>query len=100
MWTLLPVQGHTTVSFFTQDWAEVSNLEFDSVNQEPADIVLLFGARSHGDPYPFDGPGGVLAHAYYPSSGGDVHFDEDELWTSHTSKGNSIKHSTKQFALA
>ena len=30
------------------------------------------------------GTGFVLAHAYYPyelgSSGGDVHFDEDEAW--------------------
>ena len=43
-------------------------------------IWLLFVCRDHGDGDSFDGPGGVLAHSYYPIYGGDVHFDADERW--------------------
>ena len=46
--------------------------------------IVCFKRYYHGDSFPFDGPGLVLAHAYYPyelgSFGGDIHFDEDEAW--------------------
>jgi hypothetical protein len=49
-------------------------------------VHVLFGARSHGDGYPFDGPGNVLAHTFYPAApnpepiAGDMHLDDDEAW--------------------
>ncbi len=49
-------------------------------------VNVLFGHGDHGDPYPFDGPGGALAHTFYPAPpnpepiAGDMHFDDDEHW--------------------
>jgi len=70
-------------------WSDVSALTFSETTGTP-DIEIRFVRRSHGDGYPFDGPGSVLAHAFYPSSslrGGDAHFDEDETWTHQTYSG-------------
>ncbi|KNC27318.1 hypothetical protein FF38_08964 [Lucilia cuprina] len=65
-------------------WSQYSNLKFHRVEDTSADIIVGFGAHYHGDNYPFDGPGNILAHAFYPyemgSWGGDIHFDEDENW--------------------
>lgn len=47
-------------------WQAEANINFKEVSSEPADILVSFAPGSHGDPYPFDGRGGTLAHAYYP----------------------------------
>ena len=68
-------------------WANVTTLTFTEVSSAAsADIVILWGAGAHGDPFPFDGVNGVLAHAFFPppnggSLAGDAHFDDDETWT-------------------
>ncbi|KAG5282130.1 hypothetical protein AALO_G00052560 [Alosa alosa] len=64
-------------------WSDVTPLTFTRLYDGTADIMVSFGKLDHGDPYPFDGKDGLLAHAYPPGEGmqGDAHFDDDEFWT-------------------
>ncbi|XP_004604864.2 macrophage metalloelastase [Sorex araneus] len=72
-------------------WSEVTPLRFRKINYGVADIMIFFAFRAHGDFDPFDGPGGVIAHAFGPGPniGGDAHFDEDETWTK-SSRGTNL----------
>ncbi|XP_075448532.1 matrix metalloproteinase-18-like isoform X2 [Ascaphus truei] len=66
-----------------QVWSDVTPLKFTRFYNKMSDIEMFFAARDHGDNNPFDGPHGILAHAFHPGNGigGDAHFDEDETWT-------------------
>ena len=49
-------------------------------------VNILWATYAHGDAYPFDGPGGMLAHTFYPANpnpepiAGDMHLDDSESW--------------------
>jgi hypothetical protein len=65
-------------------WDVNSGITLNEVSGE-ADINILWASGAHGDGNPFDGPGRVLAHAFFPLSwlgplGGDLHLDDDETW--------------------
>uniref|UniRef100_W5L3D5 Matrix metallopeptidase 17b n=1 Tax=Astyanax mexicanus TaxID=7994 RepID=W5L3D5_ASTMX len=65
-------------------WAEPTPLEFHEVGgPEGADLQIDFLHGSHGDGYPFDGVGGAVGHAFFPSDpdrAGGVHLDAEEEW--------------------
>jgi hypothetical protein len=71
-----------------EEWARVASLSFvpGEASDSPRTLNMLFASGSHGDAYPFDGQGRVLAHTYYPAPpnpepiAGDLHFDDDEEW--------------------
>lgn len=69
-------------------WAQYAQLTFTQTSDStaPRTLAVLFASYAHGDGYPFDGPGGVLAHTFYPVPtnpepiAGDMHFDDSESW--------------------
>nr|XP_040038651.1 matrix metalloproteinase-18-like isoform X1 [Gasterosteus aculeatus aculeatus] len=78
-----PSEVDESIEKALQVWAKVTPLRFTKIYSGTADIMISFVSGSHGDNSPFDGPDGLLAHAYAPGTGigGDVHFDEDESFT-------------------
>ena len=76
-------QVDQTMATALEMWANISSLSFQHVAADTPkiDIEVMFEAKNHGDEDPFDGKGGVLAHAYFPRYGGNIHVDDDETWT-------------------
>ncbi|XP_062983191.1 interstitial collagenase-like [Elgaria multicarinata webbii] len=73
-------------------WSNVSPMTFKRLYHKEADIEISFYLRDHGDNSPFDGPDGILAHAFGPGKGigGDAHFDDDEFFTKQGSRGHNL----------
>ncbi|XP_015880385.2 metalloendoproteinase 1-MMP [Ziziphus jujuba] len=60
-------------------WAANSQFTFEE-RGSATDISIGFFVGDHGDGAPFDGKGGVLAHAFAPSAG-LLHIDGGETWS-------------------
>ena len=70
------------------EWAKNANIIFQPGQSTSGEhtVYIRFASGAHGDSYAFDGPGGALAHTFYPvpvnpeSIAGDMHLDADENW--------------------
>ena len=74
-------------------WAKQSGLSFRVVGADERPMLdIRFEGGDHGDGNPFDGPGGVLAHAFFPGTGkdGKAHFDDSEDWSVTFGEGTQI----------
>ena len=71
-----------------QEWSKVVKVNWSPGTSAAATrtVNILFANGAHGDGYPFDGRGNVLAHTFYPSLpnpepiAGDMHLDDAEAW--------------------
>nr|BAA82707.2 membrane-type-4 matrix metalloproteinase [Homo sapiens] len=89
--------GHDTVRalmyYALKVWSDIAPLNFHEVAGSTADIQIDFSKADHNDGYPFDGPGGTVAHAFFPGhhhTAGDTHFDDDEAWTFRSSDAHGM----------
>lgn len=76
-------------------WSRYVDLTFIRKHEGYVDIEIAFERFDHGDGTPFDGPGGVLAHAgvpevYTPGFTFPVHFDDSERWTINEDWGKDL----------
>ncbi|KAL6994292.1 neutrophil collagenase [Sarracenia purpurea var. burkii] len=80
--------GVSATTRATNTWARSTQFTFTRTQSYlNSDLKISFEVGNHGDGNPFDGPGGVLAHAYAPTDG-RLHLDGAESWATGTVRGS------------
>lgn len=85
---LASTQTEAAIQQAMAQWAQVVQVNWVQGTDPtaPQTVNILFATGAHGDGYPFDGPGGILAHTFYPAPpnpepiAGDMHLDDSESW--------------------
>ena len=58
-----------------QKWSKIANIDFVETRSDDADIRIKFSPGNHAPcRFRFDGPGGTLAHAFYPHDNKGRHY--------------------------
>lgn len=86
---LAPAAAEQAIARAMAEWSKAAAIAWTQTTSTTArqTVNIVFASHDHGDGYPFDGPGGVLAHTFYPSPinadpiAGDMHFDDSEHWS-------------------
>ena len=87
--TMDPATARSEIERALREWTRYANFTLTPGQQAGSErsVDILFAHGSHGDQYVFDGPGGAVAHTFYPAPpnpepiAGDLHLDADELWS-------------------
>lgn len=85
--------SRTIITRAFEEWSRVSPLRFSEVQPgENPTFRIGWERGSHGDGDPFDGPGNIIAHAFFPPPCGGVHagkmdFDEAEKFSESATEG-------------
>lgn len=66
------------ISNALNEWSRVTPIDFVKTTGN-ADINIDWAEKKHCNGRSFDGPGGTVAHAFFPEDG-RVHFDDEESW--------------------
>ncbi|KAG6602465.1 Metalloendoproteinase 3-MMP, partial [Cucurbita argyrosperma subsp. sororia] len=83
-----PPETASPIARAFETWAANSHFTFSqALSNQTADIKIGFETGDHGDGYPFDGAGGVIAHAFSPPDG-RFHLDADESWAAGVVSGS------------
>lgn len=83
-----PAAAQSEILRAMQEWSKVVKVTWSPGTSTIGSrtVNILFASGAHGDGYPFDGRGNVLAHTFYPAPpnpepiAGDMHLDESEAW--------------------